>query len=100
LQAHAQSVQEYSQQVDQPDPLDFFPFIAMLAGTTIHDLPDGGQLFTLACGALVRANADNSIVYIGLVYASVVVLEESSGGIVTLPDGRKLPLYPSVGFSY
>ena len=95
LQAHAQSAQEYIQQVDQPEPPDFFPFITMPAGTTVRDLPDGGRLFTLADGVLVRANADNSIVCIRL-DASAVVLEPASGGVVTLPDGRELTLHPSV----
>lgn len=95
LEAHQQSAQEYIQQVDQPESPDFFPFIAMPAGTTVRDLPDGGRLFTLADGVLVRANADNSIVCIGQ-DASVVVLEPARGGIVMLPDGRELTLHPSV----
>ncbi len=95
LQAHAQSAQEYIQQVDQPEPIDYFPFIAMPAGTTVRDLPDGGRLFTLADGVLVRANADNSIVCIGL-DASVIVLEPARSGVVTLSDGRELTLLPSV----
>ena len=95
LQAHAQSAQEYIQQVEQPEPLDFFPFLSMPAGTTVRDLPDGGRLFTLADGVLVRANADNSIVCIGL-DASAVILDPARGGIVTLPDGRELTLHPSV----
>jgi hypothetical protein len=95
LQAHAQSAQEYIHQVDQPEPPDLFPFIAMPAGTTVRDLPGGGRLFTLADGVLVRANADNSIVCITL-DASAVVLGHSRGGIVTLPDGRELALHPSV----
>jgi hypothetical protein len=95
LQAHAQSAQEYIQQVEQPEPLEFFPFLSMPAGTTVRDLPDGGRLFTLIDGVLVRANADNSIVCIGL-DASTMVLDPARGGVVTLPDGRKLTLHPSV----
>jgi hypothetical protein len=95
LVAHQQSAQDYIQQVEQPEPPDFFPFISMPAGTTVRDLPEGGQLFTLADGVLVRANADNSIVSIGL-DASAMVLEPACGGIVTLPDGRELTLHPSV----
>jgi hypothetical protein len=94
LQAHAQSAQEYIQQVDQPEPSDFFPFISMSAGTTVRDLPEGGRLFTLADGVLVRANADNSIVSIGL-DGETAVLEPARGGVVTLPDGRDLTLHPS-----
>jgi hypothetical protein len=95
LQAHAQSAQEYIQQVEQPESPDFFPFISMPAGTTVRDLPDGGRLFTLADGVLLRANADNSIVSIGLNWETAV-LEPARGGIVTLPDGRELILHPSV----
>jgi hypothetical protein len=95
LEAHQQSSQEYIQQVDQPEPPDFFPFLSMPAGTTVRDLPEGGRLFTLADGVLVRANADNRIVYIGL-DASVVGLEPACGGVVTLPDDRKLTLHPFV----
>lgn len=94
LQAHAQSAQEYIQQVDQPELPDFFPFISMPAGTTVRDLPEGGRLFTLADGVLVRANADNSIVSIGL-DGEAAVLEPAIGGIVTLPDSRELTLHPS-----
>jgi hypothetical protein len=94
LQAHAQSAQEYIQQVDQPEPPDFYPFIAVPAGTTVRDLPDGGRLFTLDDNVLVRANADNSIVCIGI-DASAVVLDSARGGVVTLPDGRELTLHPS-----
>lgn len=94
LQAHAQSAQEYIQQVDQPELPDFFPFIFMPAGTTVRDLPEGGRLFTLTDGVLVRSNSDNSIVSIGLDGQSVV-LEQARGGIVTLPDGRELTLHPS-----
>ncbi|MBT8342170.1 MAG: hypothetical protein HKP58_09800 [Desulfatitalea sp.] len=95
LEAHQQSAQEYIQQVDQPEPPDFFPFISIPEGTTVRDLPEGGRLFTLADGVLVRANADSSIVSIGL-DASVVVLEPARGGVVTLSDGRELTLHPSM----
>jgi hypothetical protein len=95
LQAHAQSAQEYIQQVEQPEKPDFFPFIYMPAGTTVRDLPEGGRLFTLADGVLVRADADNSIVSIGL-DGDAVVLEPARDGIVTLRDGRELTLHPSV----
>jgi hypothetical protein len=94
LQAHAQSAQEYIQQVDQPEPPDFFPFISMPAGTTVRDLPEGGRLFTLADGVLVRANADNNFASIGL-DGEAVVLEPARGGVVTLPDGRELALHQS-----
>ncbi len=95
LQAHAQSAQEYIQQVEQPEPPDFFPFISMPAGTTVRDLPDGGRLFILTDGVMVRANADNSLFFIGL-DGKTIALKPSHGGVVTLPDGRELTLHPSV----
>lgn len=95
LQAHAQSAQEYIQQVEQPEAPDFFPFTSMPAGTTVRDLPEGGRLFTLADGVLVRANADNSFITIGL-DGQTAVLEPARGGVVTLPDGRQLTIHPSV----
>jgi hypothetical protein len=95
LQAHAQSAQEYIHQVDQPESPDFFPFISMPAGNTVRDLPEGGRIFTLADGVLVRANADNSFVTIGL-DGEAAVLEPARGGVVTLPDGRELTLHPSM----
>lgn len=94
LQVHAQSAQEYIQQVEQPESPDFFPFISMPTGTTVRDLPDGRRLFTLADGVLVRADAGNSIISIGF-DGETVVLEPARGGVVTLPDGRELTLHPS-----
>jgi hypothetical protein len=93
LEAHAESAQEYIQQVDQPDPPDFHPFVSMPEGTTVRDLPDGGRIFTLADGVLVRVNADGSLVSISR-DGTAVTLEPASGGIVTLPDSRELILKP------
>jgi len=93
LEAHAESAQEYIQQVEQPEPPDFHPFVSMPEGTTVRDLPDGGRIFTLADGLLVRVNADGSLVSIDQ-DGTAVTLEPASGGIVTLPDGRELTLKP------
>lgn len=93
LEAHAESAQEYIQQVDQPDPPDFHPFVSMPEGTTVRDLPDGGRIFTLADGVLVRVNADGSLVSISQ-DGTTVTLEPATGGIVTLPDSRELTLKP------
>ena len=93
LEAHAESAQEYIQQVEQPDPPDFHPFISMPEGTTVRDLPDGGRIFILADGVLVRVNADGSLVSMDQ-DGTAVTLELARGGIVTLPDGRELTPKP------
>lgn len=93
LEAHAESAQEYIQQVEQPDPPDFHPFISMPEGTSVRDLPDGGRIFTLADGVFVRVNADGSLVSISQ-DGTAVALEPARSGIVTLPDGRELTLKP------
>jgi len=93
LEAHAESAQEYMQQVEQPESPDFHPFVSMPEGTTVRDLPDGGRIFTLADGVLVRVNTDGSFVSIDQ-DGTAVTLEPSRGGIITLPDSRELTLKP------
>ena len=93
LEAHAESAQQYMQVVDQPMPQDFDPFVAMPAGTVVRDLPDGGRLFTLADGVMVRVGPDGRLTSIGM-DGSVALLEPARGGVVTLPDGRELTLKP------
>jgi hypothetical protein len=93
LEAHAESAQEYIQQVEQTEPPDFHPFVTMPDGTTVRDLPDGGRIFTLADGVIVRANVDGVLVSISQ-DGTAVTLEPARGGIVTLPDGRELILKP------
>lgn len=93
LEAHAESAQEYIQQVEQPEPPDFHPFVTMPDGTTVRDLPDGGRIFTLADGVIVRANVDGVLVSVSQ-DGTAVTLETARGGIVTLPDGRELILKP------
>lgn len=93
LEAHAQSAEEYVRQVEEPEPPDFDPFVAMPAGTTVRDLPDGGRLFTLADGSFVRVDAGGNLSAL-TADGAVEVLEPARGGVVTLPDGRELVLKP------
>jgi hypothetical protein len=93
LEAHAESAQQYMQNVDQPQPLDYDPFLAMPAGTSVRELPDGGRLFTLADGVMVRVGPAGALTAIGTDGAATE-LEPAKGGIVTLPDGRELTLKP------
>jgi hypothetical protein len=79
------------QVVDQPSSPDFDPFVAMPAGTVVRDLPDGGRLFTLADGVMVRVGPDGILTAIES-SGEATVLEPARGGIVTLPDGRELTL--------
>jgi hypothetical protein len=93
LEAHAESAQQYMQVVDQPTPPDFDPFVAMPAGTVVRDLPDGGRLFTLADGVMVRLGPDGILTAIES-SGEATLLEPARGGVVTLPDGRELTLKP------
>ena len=93
LEAHAESAQQYMQVVNQPTPPDFDPFVAMPAGTVVRDLPDGGRLFTLADGVMVRLGPDGILTAIES-SGEATLLEPARGGVVTLPDGRELTLKP------
>jgi len=93
LEAHAESAQQYMQNVEQPQPPDYHPFLAMPAGTSVRKLPDGGRLFTLADGVMVRVSPAGALTAIGTDGAATE-LEPAKGGIVTLPDGRELTLKP------
>ncbi|MCK7511780.1 MAG: hypothetical protein MZV70_52195 [Desulfobacterales bacterium] len=59
----------------------------------MRDLPDGGRIFTLADGVMVRVGLDGRLTAIGM-DGSVTLLEPARGGVVTLPDGRELMLKP------
>ena len=91
LDAHAEGAQDYLQQIDEPEPTDFHPFVSAPEGTTVRDLPDGGRLLTLVDGAMVRISGDGGLTFIGEDGAAVP-LEPARGGIVRLPDGRELTL--------
>jgi len=93
LDAHAESAQQYMQTVEQPQPPDFNPFVALPAGTSVRDLPDGGRIFTLADGVMVRVGPDGILTAIST-NGTVTVIEPARGGIVTLPDSRELTLKP------
>ena len=95
LEAHAESAQQYMQNVEQPQPPDYHPFLAMPAGTSVRELPDGGRLLTLADGVMVRVSPAGALTAIG-VDGTAAELEPAKGGIVTLPDGRELTLRPEV----
>ncbi len=93
LNAHAESAQQYMQNVENPQPPDYHPFVIMPAGTAIRELPDGGRLFTLADGVIVRVSPAGGLVAIDGDGAATD-LEPAKGGVVTLPDGRELNLKP------
>ena len=96
LEAHAESTQDYLQQIDEPEPTDFHPFLSAPEGTSVRDLPDGGRLFTLVDAAMVRVSADGGLIFIGE-DGIAVGLEPARGGIVRLPDGRELTVKPEAG---
>lgn len=93
LDAHAESAQQYMQNVEQPQPPDYHPFLTMPAGTSVRELPDGGRLFTLADGVMVRVSPAGVLTAIGTDGAATEI-EPAQGGIVALPDGRELTLKP------
>jgi len=93
LEAHAESAQQYMQNVEQPQPPDYHPFLAMPAGTSVRELPDGGRLFTLADGVMVRVSPAGALAVIDTDGAATE-LDPARSGIVTLPDGRELTLKP------
>jgi hypothetical protein len=74
---------------------DPFPFVSVPAGTTVRDLPSGARLFTFADGTFLRASTDGEIVVIGE-SGEAEVLSPHRGGMVTLPDGRRLELDPDL----
>ncbi len=91
LDAHAQSAQEYIRQVEEPVPVDYYPFESMPAGTSVRDLPDGGRLFGFSDGAFLRVFADGSMTSIGEDGTPAAIVS-AIGGKVTLPDGREFSL--------
>ncbi len=94
LDAHTQSAQEYLRQIDEPVPVDYYPFTSMPAGTTVRDLPDGGRLFGFGDGAFLRVLPDDGMVSIGE-DGTALPLAPAAGGMVRLPDGRELTLVPN-----
>ncbi len=96
LEAHAESTEDYLQQIDEPEPTDFHPFLSTPEGTSVRDLPDGGRLFTLVDAAMIRFSAEGGLIFIGK-DGVAVGLEPARGGIVRLPDGRELTVKPEAG---
>ena len=91
LDAHAQSAQQYLHQIDEPIPIDYYPFTSMPVGTAVRDLPDGGRLFGFTDGAFLRVLPDGSMIAIGE-DGTPVSVAPAAGGVVTLPGGQELPL--------
>lgn len=86
-----QEEQEADEEPSEVVTADPWPFVTVPEGTTDKPLPDGGKLFTLSDGAMVRVGADLSLYFVGLDGATVL-LAEVKGGMVRLPDGRELQL--------
>ena len=93
LEAHAGSTQDYLQQIDEPEPTDFHPFLSGPEGTTVRNLPQGGRLLTLVDGVMVRVSSEGELIFIGE-DGIAAPLEPARGGVVQLPDGRVLTLKP------
>ncbi|MCL5102738.1 MAG: hypothetical protein M1133_01310 [Armatimonadetes bacterium] len=91
LDAHAQSAQEYLRHIDEPVPVDYYPFTSMPAGTTVRNLPDGGRLFGFTNGAFLRVFPDGTMSHIDEA-GEPTLITPPVGGKVTLPGGRELPL--------
>lgn len=93
LDAHAQSAQDYLRQVEEPVPVDYYPFESMPAGTSVRDLPDGGRLFSFTDGAFLRVFPDGAMSHIDEGGVAVPVAS-AAGGKVTLPGGLELTVIP------
>jgi len=61
LDAHSESAQQYMQNVENPPPSDFYPFVSLPEGCQVKDLPDGNRLFTLSDGMILKTNDDHTI---------------------------------------
>ena len=85
--------QEYLKQVEEPEAIDFHPFVSVPEGATVRDLADGGRLLTLVDGAMIRVNVEGGLIF-SSADGSAVGLEPARGGMVRLPDGRTLTLKP------
>lgn len=100
-QLSEQLIEEAGEQDETPspplDPLpepDFHPFQELPAGTIARDLPDGGRLFLLPDGLILRVGADRRIVAIDADGQSGAV-EPGPGGVVTVAPGRAFTLDPT-----
>ena len=100
-QMSAELIEEARQQDEQPPaPIepgpvpDFFPFTQLPVGTIIRDLPDGGKLFILPDGLVLRTGCENTLVVIDADGVPTPV-QAGPGGVVTIAPGRQLQLAPS-----
>lgn len=97
-QLSADLIEEARQQDEQPPTPtppppapDFFPFVELPAGTIIRDLPDGGKLFILPDGLILRTGCENALVVIDVDGVPVPV-QGGPDGLVTIAPGRQLQL--------
>lgn len=100
-QMSAELIEEARQQDEQPPaPLepppapDFYPFSELPAGTIIRDLPDGGKLFIMPDGLVLRTGCENTLVVIDADGVPTPV-QAGPGGVLTIAPGRQLQLAPS-----
>ncbi|RLB91810.1 MAG: hypothetical protein DRH50_10555 [Deltaproteobacteria bacterium] len=84
LDAQLESVQQYMQNVENPPPPDFYPFVSLPEGSQVKDLPDGNRLFTLSDGMILKTNDDHTI--------SVIV--DGEPHVVTPGPGTSVELSP------
>lgn len=98
IAANQQQVAAYLQNVvpptPEPPPIDPYPFEALPAGATARDLPDGGHLFSLANGDMIRVSADGSLAFIGA-DGEAQPLAPVLGRAIDLPNGTTLLLDPA-----
>ena len=100
-QMSAELIEEARQQDEQPPtPVepppapDFYPFNELPTGTVIRDLPDGGKLFILPDGLILRTGCENALVVIDGDGVPVSV-QPGPGGVATIAPGRQLQLAAS-----
>lgn len=97
-QMSADLIEEARQQDEQPPtpvepPVtpDVYPFSEMPVGTIIRDLPDGGKLFILPDGLILRTGCENTLTVIDADGVPVPV-QPGPGGMITITPGRQLQL--------
>lgn len=98
IAANQQQVAAYLQNVnpppEEPPPVAPYPFESLPEGTTARYLPDGGRLFGLANGDMIRVSADGTIAFIGA-DGEAQALTPALGREIALPSGATLRLDPA-----
>ncbi len=98
IAANQQQVATYLQNVnpppEEPPPVDPYPFESLPEGATASDLPDGGRLFGLTNGDMIRVSADGTIAFIGA-DGEAQPLTPALGREIALPNGASLRLDPA-----